>query len=389
MSDTRWFQHPLWLAGFRPFFALAFLSGALLPLLWGAVFAGWLSLPASAPSPVVWHANEMFYGFGWAVLGGFLLTASKNWVGVRGIHGWPLALAALLWLLERGALLVSGDLPGWMRPALLNASVLYVGGYVIWTLVRHRKQDTFSDNYFFLVALPLFLVARSLMLDLATFATGVAMTVGLFRVAFVVMIERTVPQFMKSGPGVALVRHGFVDHPIKALTLLLVFQPFLPSSLAVGLLCATATLLLVRFALWKPLTGLRRFDIGVMYVGYLGLTAHLCLEALHLSGLFVGLGAVSTHMFTFLCMGIIIPGMLIRISQGHTGRKLLFTRGDRVAIGAVGVGAFFRLVATQLWPAHYLPWIALSSLTWTVCFGLLGIRLTPFLWQPRIDGREH
>jgi uncharacterized protein involved in response to NO len=29
----------------------------------------------------------MFFGFGWAVLGGFLLTASKNWVKIRGYHG--------------------------------------------------------------------------------------------------------------------------------------------------------------------------------------------------------------------------------------------------------------------------------------------------------------
>jgi hypothetical protein len=32
----------------------------------------------------------MFFGFGWAVLGGFLLTSTKNWVGVRGYHGTPL-----------------------------------------------------------------------------------------------------------------------------------------------------------------------------------------------------------------------------------------------------------------------------------------------------------
>ncbi|MFZ5462249.1 MAG: NnrS family protein [Pseudomonadota bacterium] len=49
--------------------------------------------------PVVqWHAREMFFGFGWAVMGGFLLTATKNWVRVRGYHGPPLVfLAAACW----------------------------------------------------------------------------------------------------------------------------------------------------------------------------------------------------------------------------------------------------------------------------------------------------
>lgn len=389
MSESRWFQHPLWFAGFRPFFVLAFVSGALLPLLWAAVFAGWLTLPATAPSALVWHGHEMFYGFGWTVLGGFLLTASKNWVGVRGIHGGPLALAALLWLVERGAMLWAGALPGWARLVVLNASVLYVGGYVIGTLVVHRRKDTFPDNYFFLIALPLFLVAKSLTFEASTFATGLAMTLGLFRVAFVVMLERTVPQFMKNAMGVTLPRHPLLDWGAKALTLVAVFQPFLPAPVAASLLAALATLLLVRFLLWKPLIGLRTFGIGVMYVGSLGLTAHLSLEAARLTGLFPLVGAVSLHTFTFLCMGMIIPGMLIRICQGHTGRKLLFTRSDRVAIASVGVGAFLRLVATQAWPAQYTTFVALSALSWALCFTLLGIRLTPFLWRARVDGRVH
>src|SRR4051812_6242280 len=97
------FNHPIWLAGFRPFFTLAFVSGAILPIVWALVFAGLLVLPASGLPALTWHAHEMFYGFGWAVMGGFLLTASKNWVKIRGIHGGPLALAALLWLVERVA----------------------------------------------------------------------------------------------------------------------------------------------------------------------------------------------------------------------------------------------------------------------------------------------
>lgn len=382
-------KHPIWLAGFRPFFTLTFISGALLPLLWGALFAGLFTLPASAPSSVVWHAHEMFYGFGWALMGGFLLTASKNWVGVRGIHGGLLAFATLLWLIERVTLLWSGAMPEVVRLVAVNAFIVFTGGYVAWTLVRYRRTDSFPDNWVFLVALTLFVIAKNLMLSPTTYVQGTAMTLGLFRVAFVVMFERTITQFMRNAAGVTLVRHAWLDWPIKLLTLLLVAQAWLPTQLAAALLATVALLMLVRFFLWSPIEGLRRFGIAVMYVGYAGLVAHFATEALRLTGTWVPLGAVSMHVFSFLVMGVIVPGMMIRICQGHTGRRIVFSVSDRVAYGFIATGAFFRLVATQAWPERYLLWIAVSAVLWALCFALVGIRLTPFLWRPRIDGREH
>ena len=137
------------------------------------------------------------------------------------------------------------------------------------------------------------------------------------------------------------------------------------------------------------MAGLRRFETATMYVGSLALVAHLYLEAARLAGLVATVGALSTHLFTFLCMGVIVPSMLVRICQGHTGRKLLFTVGDRIAIGTLGAGAFFRLVATQVWPVYYTAWVAVAGVAWSACFTLLGIRLVPFLWRPRVDVKEH
>lgn len=93
--------HPLWLVGFRPFFLLACLAGLAFPLLWALMFTGKLPAPASPVSALQWHAHEMFFGFGWAVLGGFLLTATKNWVQVRGWHGPALVGLAAAWVIER------------------------------------------------------------------------------------------------------------------------------------------------------------------------------------------------------------------------------------------------------------------------------------------------
>lgn len=383
-------SHPVFLAGFRPFFLLAIVAGIAYPLLWAAAFAGGLRLPAGGLEPTVWHAHEMLYGFGWAVLGGFLLTSSKNWVRIRGLHGGPLALAAALWCVERVAVFA------WGRSArepvvfvLVNAFALYVIGYLVWTLVKFRKQDFYKDNWIFVVALPVFLVARNLMLDPATYAVGVAMSIGLFRVAFAVMFERTITQFMKNAAGIDLLQNPVLDYGIKLLVLACVFEAWLPARVAAVLLSLAAALLFVRLVLWKPFEAMKRFGIGIMYVGYLGLVAHLTLSAMRLTGMWTGIGTLPVHVFTFLCMGLIIPSMFVRIAQGHTGRKPQFMTSDKVALGLMGLGAFFRLVATQLWPAQYPLWITLSAVGWSACFLVIGLRVGPFMLKPRIDGKEH
>ena len=379
------FKHPLWLVGFRPFFTLAFVSGAVLPLLWALVFSGAVALPGGL-DPIRWHAHEMFYGFGWAVMAGFLLTASKNWVRVRGMHGGPLALAVALWLVERVAILL--PLSPFSR-VLLNAFTLYVVGYVVWTLVRYRTQDAFKDNGYFVAGLPLFLFAKNALLTPELWTIGTTLTIGLFRLAFVVMFERTMTQFMRNAMGTALPRYAPLDYAIKTAVFLAAFEGFFPAPLAAAATALAGLLLFARFLIWKPLVGLRRFEIAIMYVGYFGLVVHFALVALRYAGVWAGVGTLATHVFTLLVMGVVIPGMLIRISQGHTGRKLLFTRSDRFAIGAMGVAAFARLVLTQVAPGLYLRWIEIAAVGWSLCFVILGVRLVPFLFQPRIDEREH
>ena len=125
-------EHPLWLVGFRPFFALACLSGMSLPLVWALMFTGVLTPPPSPLTPNQWHAHEMFFGFGWAVLGGFLLTSTKNWVNIRGYHGTPLVVLAAAWLIERLGIWYAGHLPALLFAV---ASNLFLG--VIVLMLKH------------------------------------------------------------------------------------------------------------------------------------------------------------------------------------------------------------------------------------------------------------
>jgi uncharacterized protein involved in response to NO len=270
--------HPLWLVGFRPFFALACLAGLSLPMLWVLVHLGHVPAAALPVAPLQWHAHEMFFGFGWAVLGGFLLTSTKNWVGIRGYHGASLVILVAAWLFERAGMWLGGSWPGWLFRLSCLGFLAAIVAMLLWTLVRHHKDDSYRDNYFFLLILPTFLVAKFQMLDAGQFQAGIAMATGLFRVAFLVMLERTLTQFMKNIYQVDILRHAGLDRAIKLLGLILVGAGWMPPPLAAGLSLALALLLAGRLAFWQPQLALRRIDLGIMYLGYAAIVLQLVVE---------------------------------------------------------------------------------------------------------------
>ena len=381
--------HPLWLVGFRPFFALACLSGLSLPILWALFFSGAIPAPTTSFSAVQWHAHEMFFGFGWAVLGGFLLTSTKNWVKVRGYHGYALMFLVAAWLFERVGMWFEGV---WPPLLFLISNNLFIGSIVamlIWTLTRNRKGDFYPDNYFFLLILPVFLIAKNLMLSAEYAQIGWSMVLGLFRMAFLVMLERTLAQFMKGAFNVTILQNPVLNKAIKLLGLLLVFASLMPAQLSGWIALLLALLLAGRFVFWKPQLAMRRLDIGIMYLGYLAIVAQLVVEFLGHIAHIEWVGSVSIHLFAFGAMGLIIPAMLVRISKGHTGRKVAFDALDKLALWIMLLAFLFRIVAPQIYPAGYTHWIYLAALCWFACFALLAWRYIPFFMQPRIDGKEH
>ncbi|MCG2578158.1 NnrS family protein [Dechloromonas sp. XY25] len=381
--------HPLWLVGFRPFFILACLAGMILPVAWALIFSGSLPAPAAPFTSVQWHAHEMFFGFGWAVLGGFLLTSTKNWVNIRGYHGPALMLLAGAWIVERLAMSFGGGLPLPLAMLANNAFLGSIALMLLWTLIRYRSQDSYRDNAFFMVMLPAFLFAKYLMLYGNDFTAGYGMAIALFRLAFLVMLERTLTGFMKAAFQTQILRQPKLDMPIKLLGLLLVFEFALPRPLTAALSLALAVLLLIRFAFWKPQLAFKRIDIGIMYVGYLAIVGQLLIEALGHVINFVWIGSVSVHLFTFGAMGSVIPAMIMRISKGHTGRKVVFDGLDRAVLYIMLIALAVRVVVPQFVPGAYLACIHAAATCWLLSFGIIAWRYIPMLMQPRIDGKEH
>lgn len=380
-------RHAIWLAGFRPFFLLAALYGAVMPVLWALVFSGYVVLPEGVNS-LQWHVHEMLFGFGGAVLFGFLLTASKNWVKIRGIHGGGLMGLVILWLLERVMIYLPFEGSPFFRHLLLSVFVFTSGAYIIGSLIKNRKNDFYPDNYFFIFLLAFVLIAKNLLVAADYYPHGVAMSLGLFRLAFIVMFERTITQFMKNTENLDLYRNRFIDYGIKGLMAAAVFQSVLPKVLAVTVMGLGAALLFVRWILWRPDVGLRKFGNATMYVGYLGLVLHLIFEILKLYSLWE-FTTFSTHLFTFLCMGIVIASMISRIAKGHTGRKPQFLMPEKIIVSAIFFAAITRLICPLIWPQYYRFWIMSAGVLWGGAYLGLLVRIIPLVLRPRIDGKVH
>jgi uncharacterized protein involved in response to NO len=389
-AEVSFSKHAVWLAGFRPFFILTCLSGLSLPIVWTLLFAGAIGLPHSKYSIVQWHGHEMFFGFGWALLAGFLLTATKNWVKIRGYHGAALVFLTAAWCFERIGMTFGGN---WPQPLFLLSNQLFlvsVIGMLLWSLLRHRAADGYRrDNLFFIVALPLFIVAKPLMLSADYAQAGTLMVLGLFRVCFLIMLERTLSEFMRGIFKVDILRNPLLDSSIKLLALVVVFAGFLPPLLSAGLAVALALLLIVRLAFWKPLLACSRIDLGIMYLGYLAIAGQLLIVASEITGYSSWIGNFSIHLFSFGVMGLIAPAMIIRISRGHTGRKVKFDVIDKAVLWIMILALVLRVVTPQLDPASYRLWIELAATCWFIGFGILAWRSTPMLLRPRIDGRDH
>ncbi|MFV0358738.1 NnrS family protein [Tropicimonas sp.] len=134
---------PLWRIlgdeGFRLFFPLCVLHGALWPFLWVAIDG--LAMPLSGRvAPGIWHAHEMIVGCYGAALIGFLTTAVPEWTDTEPLRGRPLYALAAFWGVGRCVGLLGWDaaigLAALADLAWMAALLAYIAG-----LSLRRRTD--------------------------------------------------------------------------------------------------------------------------------------------------------------------------------------------------------------------------------------------------------
>ena len=243
-------------------------------------------LPTRFP-PSIWHAHEMAFGFGGAVVAGFLLTAIPNWTGRMPLQGVPLAGLAALWLLGRIAVLASNS-----APALVSAALdLAFPAVFIFVVAREIATGRNWRNLPMVAALALLFIGNLLThleaMDLAaTGAIGARVGVATLVMLIALIGGRITPSFtrnwlVKNSPaGVEPAPFGGLDRFALAATLvaLVAWVAFPDAGLtAVPLIVAGAALFL-RLIRWRGVSTRAEPMLFVLHLGYgwvaLGLPAH-------------------------------------------------------------------------------------------------------------------
>lgn len=362
----------LFALGFRPFYLLAGIYAALSVPLWALQFAGWL--PGANP---LWHAHEMLFGYAFAVIAGFLLTAVRVWSGRPTPTGWPLAAIAAIWLVARVLALYSLTMAAWVDLAFAIAVAIGIGRPLVASGNRR--------NWFFIV-LMLILGAASIAF---TVYSRIGLFVGLDVVLFImaVMGGRVIPAFTNSAvPQAGARRNPVVEYGALAALIVLVVLDLLELFVPAAIVCLIAAPLhAARLALWSPWATRARPILWILHVSYAWVVVHLVLRGL--VGFDLVASGLATHALTVGAIGGLTLGMMTRTSRGHTARPLQVGGAELAAYVLVHLAAVVRVFLPLVFPNAYVVLIVASAALWFAAFALFAAVYFPILSQPRLDGK--
>jgi uncharacterized protein involved in response to NO len=375
--------------GFRPFFLLAGLSATLMMFLrivsyrWGEALPNYFE-------PTSWHSHEMLFGYGVAVIAGFLLAAVGNWINYPMPKGKPLAALALLWLSGRILPFFPQYIPDWLI-AFSDWIFLPVLLAVIGIPIVRAKN---VRNYGFLMVLGVMSLAnaevhlRQLGFAITDLPFGITFMLNLLILMIVLMGGRVIPFFTRSSlPEAATKIRMPVEWAAVGFSIALMAGEVIQLSPDIlGILAGSAAILhALRLVGWHDIRVWKTPLLWVLHLGYAWIVVGYALTALAKYGMI--LPFLATHAFTAGGIGMVTLGMMARVSLGHSGRPLLPPRLTVLAFALLNVSALLRVVAPVFFISNYGSWILLSGSLWILAYLFFLWDYFPMLLAPRVDGR--
>jgi uncharacterized protein involved in response to NO len=376
---------PFFELGFRPFFLGAAVFAPVAVLLWILALRSDLEL-AFRYDAQSWHVHEMLFGYGSAVLTGFLLTAVPNWTNRPPLIGGALIALFAVWVLGRVAMIT--PLPPLVAIACDGLFLPMVLGVMAREVIAGRNWR----NMAVLIPVSLFTLAN-VGFHFETLTEGYAATtirLGFAALIFLLMLigGRITPAFTRNW----MIQKGVEPKPpmmnrfdgvclVSGLISLLAWV-FLPEWAGTGVvLLLSATLHLMRLARWGGWRTRVNPILFALHVYYAMIPVGLAAVAL---GVFdPAYATAGLHVIGIGAIGGMTLAVMMRASMGHTGRPLVSDRWLTLALACIIAAVLSRF----LWASFPdFDWMLdLAALFWIAAFGLFIIRIGPWMFKPRLS----
>ncbi len=378
---------PLWNASFRPFFLMVLLLAITLTPIWVSQITGFTSFDFSPLTPIQWHSNEMIFGFLTAAIIGFLLTASANWTGTRGINGIALQLIFFSFLTVRLIFLLTPFQNLWVYQ--------WIAGIIPFCLIIYLARLFIKTKNFrnLIIIAPLIALFFGQMYSLGPkHQMGYELALYAVRFILVVIAGRMIPLFTQKSLGLAPKwKIPLMEKLTILTTFLLIFEPFYRGITEIGdkawvVLTASAFILnALRFASWRFFASFKEGILLILYIAYLWLPIHFALNLANHFGWIPALGKPAIHSLAYGCLGTMILGIIHRVTLGHTGNPIRAKGWAKLGYALIVLGSLTRVFAPLVLPKYYLQWISVSGIFWILAFLLVGSEMIPKLFSQRAD----
>ncbi len=385
---------PVWTSPFRPFYLLGTLYGLVLVLVWAGAYADLWRAPTGAMALFLWHGHEMLFGFAAAIIVGIVLTALPSWAGTPEIRGVRLAALAAFWLAGRVAF--------WARDALPNTWVAVIDLLLfpaVLVLVAPQLLRAANRWYLLLVPILIALFVANFAFHVAihganAVAAGTALRAALYAIVILYVLKGGVLTPIFTGNALREKGRGeqvpFVM-PLEALSVGVVLALAVldlsgaPGAAVGGAALACAFVHGWRTARWR---GWRVPDVPLVFVMHLGFAWLVVAFALKAVAELTGAVPESAwvHAFTLGSLGMMMLGLMMRVSLRHTGRALVVPPMMLAACVLMLASALLRLAASVHGFGDAV--ILVSALLWAGAFALWLLRFAGTLVTPSLPRKS-
>jgi len=377
--------------GFRPYFFSALAFAFISIFLWMLMYSFGLNLLPPQYASIFWHGHEMVYGFGGAVVSGFLLTAVKNWTGIQTISHKPLLATLLIWLLARLLVFIPATSALYALAFVDSLFFLIITVAVSQPIIKTKQWN----NLAFSGKLILLFIANVIfylgLLDLFTNGIHYGLYGGFYMILAIIfnMGRRVIPFFIEKGLGCPFTAKNYRWVDLSSLFLFLGFilvDIIKPNSPLVALFAiALALIHTTRLYGWYHKGIWRKSLLWGIYCGYAWIVIGFILKAV---AVYTSISPhLALHAFSYGGIGLITAGMMARVSLGHTGNNVFDPpRILHYIFVLLFAGAFIRVIVPIFLDQYYHQLIIISQLLWIIAFALFFIKYAPILIKARADG---